>query len=84
MALIHVGSVECVTVDDAAELLEVSRHQVRDLVRKHKLLRRGETQPMLIDRLSVERYRRERGFWNPGRVKGGKRAAVRMGTWEGD
>lgn len=79
MALIHVGQVECVTVEDAAKLLEVSEHQVRRLIRCRKLRRVGDTRPVLIARASVATYAKDRGYWNPGGVKGGLPAAVRAG-----
>lgn len=82
MAVILVGSVECLTVEDVAALLEVSPHQVRLLVRSRKLIRRGDTSPALIDRASVERYRRERGYCNRYGVKGGAPAARRQGVLE--
>lgn len=84
MAVMLVGQAEVLTVPDAAQLLEVTPHQVRDLVRRKKLMRRGETAPMLIDRLSVERYRQARGVWNRFNIKGGKAAAKRLRVWEGD
>lgn len=80
MAVIRVGYVECLTVEDAAHLLEVGTHHVRALVRRRKLFRQGLTSPMLIARASVEEYRRTRGVWNPGGVRGGKPAALRMGS----
>jgi hypothetical protein len=77
MAVIRVGDSEVVSVSDAAALLEVSEHQVRVLLRRGRLVRRGDVRPALIDRVSVERYKRERGFWPRYGVRGGLPAVAR-------